>query len=843
MVYALRWFAREAGLRFLARRKAAFTVAVLTMALALGANTVVFSALKTFLFSSIGVPDADRLFFISPTRGLPGARQRSLSRSLSQLRAHSSHAARLRRRGIGVPRASRVGIWASEARPLKMARVTASFFPTMRVFPTLGRAFEQRRAGAGRARLVVISYGALEIRDGGRPRRSRQNDAARRRAVHRDRRDAGRIHATGARPTSGFRSTFRLSDPSGDHRRAPLPPVWSSRGRADASRRRARREGLHQAHGRGERRQPRVPVRGAADSTRSSSAGADSTVLLVQEGAAVLLLLAVLNLASLLLAWGFERQQEIAVRQALGAGGARVIRILLLQSLFVVGTGAVIGVGVTRLAVPWLRGLELPALAYFTSRISLDGGVLAVSAAVAVIAGLIAGVLPAWFSRRIDLAQALRSGARSTTLSPAALRWQQGMVVVQAALSVVILAAAVLVGVSFRNLQRVPGGFSAKGAIVARVQVDPERYPDPAVARGHGSSARRQPRRASRRSLPPAFSSTLPVSDEAWSTYFFITMPDGSLSKEPLLFQIRRTSPNYLQTIGIPLLTGRQFDGHDDANSPPVAIVSRALADRLWPGETAIGKRIYRSRAREQGAGSPHRRRRCRQRAGRGGERAAGRDGVRPVGAAVDTYAVPRREAARERRRRDQRRATRAAGSPIRFWSPTTSRQLDALVDQANALPRLQSIILLTFAVAAIVMAMLGCYGVMRQLVATREREYAMRLVFGASPAELGRSVLRQVARLTVPGVVVGLLAVDPSRRHAQAIRVWRGPAVGGGPLGGEPGDARDRGRGRAALGGARDARGRAAQHHPVRSRDAGRGADARQQSGRSQHRRLAPEG
>ena len=85
---------------------------------------------------------------------------------------------------------------------------------------------------------------------------------------------------------------------------------------------------------------------------------------------------------------------------------------------------------------------------------------------------------------------------------------------------------------------------------------------------------------------------------------------------------------------------------------------------------------------------------------------------------------------------------------------------LDALVDNANALQRLQSIILLTFAIAAIVMAMLGCYGVMRQLVATREREYAMRLVFGASPAELGRSVLRQVARLTVPGVVVGLLAV-----------------------------------------------------------------------------------
>jgi predicted permease len=486
--------------------------------------------------------------------------------------------------------------------------------------------------------------------------------------------------------------------------------------------------------------------------------GADSTLVLVQEGAAVLLLLAVLNLASLLLAWGFERQQEIAVRRALGADGMRVIRILLLQSLFVVGTGAVIGVGVTYLAVPWLRGLELPNLAYFTSRISLDGGVLTMSAAVTVITALIAGVLPAWFSRKNDLGQTLRSSARSTTLSPAALRWQQGMVVLQAALSVVILAAAVLVGVSFRNLQRVPGGFSAKGAIVARVQVDPARYPDTgtraAMGRALIDNLSREPNVAA-----AGFSSTLPVSDEPWLTYFFITMPDGSLSKEPLLFQIRRTSPNYLQTIGIPLLTGRQFDAHDDANSPPAAIVSRALADRLWPGESAIGKRIYRkvpgsqvpgpltvvgvaANVQDQGASAPP----------------------------GETVYIPWAQLSTTtlslvvRPRGNDEAAINAVRHALRITDPLLVAHdvapLDALVDQANALPRLQSIILLTFAVAAIVMAMLGCYGVMRQLVATREREYAMRLVFGASPAELGRSVLRQVARLTVPGVLIGLLAV-----------------------------------------------------------------------------------
>jgi ABC-type antimicrobial peptide transport system permease subunit len=156
--------------------------------------------------------------------------------------------------------------------------------------------------------------------------------------------------------------------------------------------------------------------------------GADSTVLLVQAGAVVLLLLAILNLASLLLAWGFERRQELAVRQALGAGQGRVLRMLFLQSLVVVGIGAALGVGTTQLIIPWLRSLELnQTITFFTSQITLDPGVLFVSAAVAALSGLAAGLLPALFSRDTDLARALQ--ARGTTLSPAALRWQLMVVV------------------------------------------------------------------------------------------------------------------------------------------------------------------------------------------------------------------------------------------------------------------------------------------------------------------------------------------------------------------------------------------------------------------------------
>jgi predicted permease len=755
MVHALRWLAREAGLRFLARRKAAFAVAVLTMALALGANTVVFSALKTFLLSSIGVPDADRLFFVSPTRSLPGGGSEAFDEAypnydLIRRTQHAFTDIALAYQGVAS--------WdlGSESRPLQMARVTGSFFPTMRVVPILGRAFEQREQEPAAERLVVISYGLWKSAMAG----SRgvlgktmllngapytvigvMPDGFSQPAptdiwIPLDVPPGDRVAITGARH---YLQYGRLADGRTLHdAELDANEFTKSTVAANAD----NREFKYEAR----------PIR------RELLNGADSTLILVQEGAAVLLLLAVLNLASLLIAWGFERQQEIAVRQALGAGGVRVIRILLLQSLVVVGTGAAVAVGVTGLAVPWLRGLELPGLSYFTSRISLDGGVLAVSAAVAVVAGLLAGALPAWFSRKSDLALTLRAGSRSMTLSPAALRWQQGMVVVQAALSVVILVAAVLVGVSFRNLQRVPGGFSTKGAIVARVQVDPARYTDPASRAAMGRALVENLSRES--SVAAAgFSSTLPVSDEGWSTYFFIMMPDGSLSKEPVLFQIRRTSPNYLQTIGIPLLIGRQFDGHDDANSPPVTIVSRALADRLWPGERAIDKRIYRvvpgskvpgpltvvgvaANVRDEGASGPP------------GET------VYIPWAQLSTTTLSLVVTPRG----GDKAAIAAVRHALRLTDPLLVAhdvaKLDDLADQANALARLQSIILLTFAAVAIVMAMLGCYGVMRQLVASREREYAMRLIFGASPAELGRSVLRQVARLAVPGIVVGLVAV-----------------------------------------------------------------------------------
>jgi putative ABC transport system permease protein len=753
----LRSLGREAGLRFLLRRKAACAVAVLTMALALGANTAVFSVVKTFLLSSIGVPDADRVFLVAPVRNLPGRGSVVFNEAYPNyllLQATQQTFAAVTCISQGVASWDDQG----ESRPLQAARVTASFFATMRVYPVIGRTFTAAEEGPQPARVVVVSQALWRSALGG--------DAT---ALGRTMLLNGEPHTIIGVMPAGF------SQPVPTDIWLPFDIIARQRTAITGAR-------TLSVYARLADNRPRAAADAeAASLTKRALAassdnkdfwyemrslrgvlldGADSTVLLVQSGAAVLLLLAVLNLASLLLAWGFERRQELAVRQALGAGEARVLRMLFLQSLTVVGAGAIVGVVATGLALPWLRGLDLnPTLAYFTSQIRVDPYVLGVSAIVAVLCGLATGVLPALFSRGADLAVSLRTGGtRSTTMSPAALRWQRMMVVLQAALSVVILAAAALLGVSFAKLSRVPMGFVAGDLLVARINLQRTDYEQAPARVRFGTelleNLSREPAIAG-----AAYTSTLPVSDVLWGSRFFIELADGTIGTEPLLLHFRRTSPNYLATMGIPLLAGRGFTTHDDSTSPTVAIVSRSLAARAWPNGSAIGKRIYRF----AGADKPP----------VPVEVIGVAGNVMDAGASVPPgetiyFSWSQLSATQMSIVVRPRGTTEAAIGALRHALRATDPQvaahdvahLEALAEQVNALPRLRTILLLVFAAAALAIAALGSYGVMSQLVATREREYALRLVFGAAPADLGRSVLLQLARLTMPGVAAGLLVV-----------------------------------------------------------------------------------
>ncbi|HYV96722.1 MAG TPA: FtsX-like permease family protein, partial [Gemmatimonadaceae bacterium] len=449
--------------------------------------------------------------------------------------------------------------------------------------------------------------------------------------------------------------------------------------------------------------------------------------------------------------------QEIAVRRALGAGSTRVFRMLILQSVAVVTAGGVLGAGAAWLAMPFLRGLDInPTLTTFTSRIELDATVLFISGAVAVVAGLAAAVLPAWFNRREDLSGMLRENSRSVSLSRAVLRWQQGMVFAQAALSVVILAAAALLGVSLRNITHVEPGFDARGLVVARVQL-----PDAAYA-AHDARAALGRTLLDNLSREPgigdaSFSTTLPVSDVQWGARFLPEMSDGSMGTDQLLLHFRRVSPTYVAQMKIPLVAGRQLTAQDNATSLPVAMISRVLAERLWPGGKAIGKHLYRVNTTPP---QPL------EIVGIVGD-VMDAGFTAPPG---DAIYIPFEQLSSTRMsivvrpRGPASAAIAGIRHALRASDPALAANgiasLETLVQQANTLPRLQSLLLMTFALVAIAIAGIGSYGVMSQLVANREREFAMRLVFGAEPRSLGARVFGQSARLAIPGIVLGIGAV-----------------------------------------------------------------------------------
>jgi putative ABC transport system permease protein len=744
-------------LRFLLRRKSLTAVAVVTMALALAANTAALSVLDAFLRSSLGVPDPDRLVLVTPERDLPGRGTvpfaeaypnyellRATQKTFSELAVF-----------LALPAS-----WAdgSQSRSLDAARVSAGFFRTVRVQPIVGRTFSGTEEGPSPAPVVIISYALWQSAYASDPAivgRTMTLDGQPCRVIGVmpagfslplptdvwlpfDIPPQQRVNVTGARQLTVY---GRIAD-----------GVSAEAAAADVQRFAARAIEARPA----DNKDYRYSIRTIRSVLLN---GADSSAFFVQAGAAILLILAILNLSTLLVAWGFERSREMAVRQALGAAGGDVTRLLFKQSAVIVGIGAALGVVLAFLSLRVLQQFDFgPTVTILLRRSHVGVSVLAATAAIASVAALAAGALPAWFSRRGELAQALRASSRSATLSGSALRWQQGMVVCQAGLSTAILAASLLVGVSFWRLLGVPDGFAPGAKVVARVVLPDAiyaRHPDRATfGRTLAANLAAQPELAK-----SGFTTTLPVSDIASGSRFLPELTDGTTQGDPLLLHIRRVSSGYMAAMAIPILRGRSIEAADDSAKDNVAIVSRALAARLWPGEEAIGKRLMRIQP-----GNPPTPFTV---IGIAGNTMDGGYGAPPG----ETVYVPYSQVSQARlsivaepRTPNGAAALAAIERALKATDPRLSlsrtASLGDLVQQANALPRLRVFVLALFSIVGIGIVLLGSYGVMMQLVSNRERELAVRLVFGARPSQLGAAVVAQMARLATIGAAAGLVGV-----------------------------------------------------------------------------------
>jgi predicted permease len=726
-------------------------MAIATMALALGANTAVVSVLEAFLGSSFGLEEPDRVVIVAPVLDLPGRGEVVFADAYSNYLL-----IRDAQRSFDAVACVLQGVssWddGTETRAVPSAKVTASFFAATGVQPQLGRAFREEEEGPGPAAVIIVSHALWRDALAGDPNvlgRVMTLDGAPHTIIgvmppefaHPlitdvwipfDIPPAARTGIVGARNLTVF--AHLRADVSEADAAADMTALTQAALEADAQ-----NDGYRY----------RIVTIG-----EFVLPNADRTVVFVQIGALLLTLLAVVNLSSLLMAWGHDRRHEMAVRVALGGRGRSIARMLVLQSLVVVLTGAACGALLARVAVTTIAGMDVgPQFAIYLGQLTLDGSVLAWSAALAGVAGVLASILPAVFVRKSAIGASLRTARGSQ--SPLALRWQKALVLAQASLAVLIFSTAALIGMSFRNLARVPDGFAPEGQLVARVQLTSVRYQ--AVAERIAFVERLEEAMRREPELSEAgLTSTLPVSDQRFGTRVRVELADGSFEPEPLLIHIRRVSDGYFGAIDLPLQQGRAFDARDGTSTPLVTVVSESLARRLWPREDAVGQIVHRVVGAEPAP-------RLLEVIGvvedamDGGYQAPPGETIYvpwTQDAVTRLSIVVRPRTSPEPALAALRRALRAADPQLAAGAVA---ELSGLVRSETALPRLQTALLLTFAIVAGGIVALGSYGLMSQLVATREREFAVRLAVGAATGRIGSQVWGQAARITGPGVAAGL--------------------------------------------------------------------------------------
>jgi putative ABC transport system permease protein len=744
------WQDLRYGARMLMKQPGFTLIAALTLALGIGANTAIFSLVNKVLLRPLPLPEPERLMTFNHSAPAQG---------LSELNLNNAHFAFYRDRSrmfekmAAYESAEFALTGAGDPEVLAGAAVTFNYFDVLGQSPLHGRTFLPEEDTPGANHVVILSYGLWRTRFAGDLNILGQSIKL----------DNVPTTVVGIMPPG-----FDFPHPAERANMFDHMQLWVPEGLnpQDTSHNNLLAVG---------RLKPGITI---ADASReitgllpdfakqfNKTFSADTTTvmlplerrivgavrlpLLVLLGAvASVLLIACANLANLLLARAASRSRELAVRQCLGASGLRIARQLLTESLMLAGAGAVGGLLLAAWSVDMLKRAEAANIPRLESA-KLDPPTLLFTLIVTLLTGLLCGLAPAWRGARANLQEATKEGARGSA-AIGNRRLNNAFVVSQLALSLVLLIGAALLLQSFRNLLAVSPGFRPENALMGHVSLPENRYiTKTQVSRFYEQLLDRV------RSLPGVQAAELtrvtPFSGNGVGGPFTVEGHEpgpGDVAKDAWL---RNVTPGYFSAMGMPIRTGRSFQPSDTGASPPVAIVDEKLAHMYWPQGDPTGKRL---------------------RIGDG-------DWMTIVGVVPSVKNRKLDEdtkpyvyfPASQRVSRNMSLVVRSQNDPGALI-PAIRRQVASLdmelplfdvrtIDQSIArtltTKRLTNLLLAGFATTALLLALIGVYGVMSLNVGSRTSEFGIRMALGAQAGDVLKLVIRQGMKLVMTGALLGL--------------------------------------------------------------------------------------
>jgi len=732
----------------------AFTaVIVATLALGIGANSAIFSVVHTLLLAPLPYRDADRLIFVWSDMTDAGYPRAPLSGpELADLRTRSSTVA-----GFGAIWANTTALTGEgDPEQLRIGLVTDNFFDVLGADPRFGRAFRAEDAVPGARPTILLGWPLFERRFGA--------DAS----------IVGRQILVNDRPTTVvgvMPKSFRLllpPDSSVPDDLQAWQPFGSGLTRGPRGQQYLRvvgrmRSGATLADARADI--TGIATRISAEFTEYGAAGRLFTVVALQQddvremrpallalfaGVAILLVIACVNVACLLIARAAARGRETALRLTLGAGRGRLVRQCLVEGLVLAVLGVVAGVPAGYAVLGVLQALRPHAL----SRIDLsrfDPPVLAFTIGTALLWGLLFSLAPLFEVMKSDLNASLQQHGRSTP-GPVRYRTRAALVVVQIALSVVLLVGAGLLVRAFFQVQQVDPGFRTGSMLTFRVAVPFQRYRPPAAFNAFSRELQRVLGAVPGVTGVGAISH-LPYDDlPNWGGgYALETATTTSAAPNA---DYRTVTPGLLETLGVRLVEGRFFT---EADQTPVVIVDDRLAQRLWPGRSALNQRLL---VDPGSNGSPTVKATVVGVVSHLRLRSLVADLTEQV--FFPERLVPRNPMAYVVRgdrdapslAADVRKAIASLDARLPIYDV---RPLDGYVEGARATRRFTMQLAAAFALVALALACVGVYGVLAYSVARRRHEFGVRLALGAEPRRVVVDVMREGLRLAAIGSVVGV--------------------------------------------------------------------------------------